>query len=79
MQQPSAGNVIKTEYSQMWFSRCYFCRGSHITRNCMMHDEYTRDGKIKITDTNKISMPDEGWGSATGMKRQNWVWEKTLQ
>jgi hypothetical protein len=46
------------EYSQARFSRCYFCGGSHITRNCAIHNEYVRDGKIEITNTNKISMPD---------------------
>jgi hypothetical protein len=58
IQQPGAGTVVKTEYSQMQFSGCYFCRGSHITRNCAMHDKYARDRKITITDTNKISMPN---------------------
>jgi hypothetical protein len=58
IQQPGAGTVVKMEYSQMQFSGCYFCGGNHITRNCATRDEYTRDGKITITDTNKISMPD---------------------
>jgi hypothetical protein len=58
MQKPSTGTVIKMEYSQTQFSRCYFCGGSHITRNCATCNEYARDGKITITDTNKISMPD---------------------
>jgi hypothetical protein len=57
-QQPGAGTVVKTEYSQTRFSRCYFCGGNHITRNCATRDEYARDRKITITDTNKISMPD---------------------
>jgi hypothetical protein len=52
------GTVVKMEYSQMQFSRCYFCGGNNITRNCATRDEYARDGKITITDTNKISMPD---------------------
>jgi hypothetical protein len=58
MQKPSTGTVIKMEYSQTRFSRCYFCGGSHITRDCATCNEYARDGKITITDTNKISMPD---------------------
>jgi hypothetical protein len=58
IQQPGVGTVVKTEYSQMRFNGCYFCGGSHITRNCTTHNEYARDGKIMITDTNKISMPD---------------------
>jgi hypothetical protein len=58
IQQPGAGTVVKMEYSQTRFSGCYFCGGSHITRNCATCDEYARDGKITITNTNKISMPD---------------------
>jgi len=58
-QQPGAGTVVKTEYSQTRFSGCFFCRGNHITRNCATRDEYARNGKIMITDTNKISMPDD--------------------
>jgi len=45
IQQPGVGTVVKTEYSQMQFSGCYFCRGNHITRNCATHDEYARDGE----------------------------------
>jgi hypothetical protein len=58
IQQPGAGTVVKMEYSQTQFSGCYFCRGNHITRNCATCDKYARDGKIMITDTNKISMPN---------------------